>query len=339
MHIRVAFAARGAQSGMAGSSIHKRYVMFPLLFPIPDLICHDISIPTRPVSILPYKTMTALRYFDNVPHIVRYGMHSEKDERSYIWLWRCGVQFTIHADGKDFQDTGFYSQWKPLVRESSPAEQTMEGFVENQWYPLCDLILSTSMPTLKRLAPDREYWTTLRDYIHTPRYALRLVASEDRASIEARVEDGPVDCGTGAYGLTTVSRDTFSLPEDLQTFQSSEVRVLDMETGDWRSRPAKVGLEDGRVFEFLACEGFDNGMRDASAVDASVGHIRTRLERMQATVGDPEAQSLCGIVLDQPPWTSSVISKGGNRIEEAKGQEQWIAGLLLSWVSKEDAPI
>ncbi|KAM0696694.1 hypothetical protein Q7P36_003943 [Cladosporium allicinum] len=284
--------------------------------------------------------MTALRYFDSIPHVVRYGMHSEKDERSYIWLWRCGLQFTIHADGKDFRGTDFYSQWKPLVHEYPSAEQSMTEFAENQWYPLCDLILSTSMPTLKRLAPDREYWTTLRNYIHTPRYTLRLVASEDRASIETRVEDGPVDCGTGAYGLTTVSRDTFSLPEDLQTFQSGELRVLDMETGDWRRRPAKVELEGGSMFEFLACErDFDNGMRDASAVDSSVGYIRTRLERMQATVGDPEAQSLCGVVLDQPPWTSSAISKGGDRIEEAKDQEQWVAGLLLSWVSKEDAPI
>jgi hypothetical protein len=74
--------------------------------------------------------MTALRYFDSIPHIVRYGMHSENDERSYIWLWRCGVQFTIHADGRDFQETDFYSQWKPLVREYPPTEQRMEQFAE-----------------------------------------------------------------------------------------------------------------------------------------------------------------------------------------------------------------
>jgi hypothetical protein len=332
--IRVAFAARGVQSGMTGSSINET-CMFPLLFPILDLIRHDISIPTRPVSILPYKTMTALRYFDNVPHIVRYGMHSENDERSYIWLWRCGLQFTIHADGKDFRGTDFYSQWKPLVHEYPSAEQSMTEFAENQWYPLCDLILSTSMPTLKRLAPDREYWTTLRNYIHTPRYTLRLVALEDRASIETRVEDGPVDCGTGAYGLTTVSRDTFSLPEDLQTFQSGELRVLDMETGDWRRRPAKVELEDGSMFEFLACErDFDNGMRDASAVDASVGHIRTRLEKMQDQHRDPEEmQEVCGVVLDCSPFTSNAALNGKDRAEGAKGQEERIVGLLLPWAS------
>ena len=336
MHIRVAFAARGAQSGMAGSSIHKRYVMFPLLFLIPDLIRHDISIPTRPVSILPYKIMTALRYFDNVPHIVRYGMHSEKDERSYIWLWRCGVQFTIHADGRDLRGTDFYSQWKPLVHEYPSAEQSMSEFAENQWYPLCDLILSTAMPALHRLMPDREYWKTLQDYIHTSRYTLRLVASEDCTSIEARVENGPVDCGTGAYGLTTVSRDTFSLPEELPTFQSSELRVLDMETGDWRRRPAKVCLEDGRVFEFLACErDFDNGMRDASAVDSSVGHIRTRLEKMQDQHRDlEETQEVCGVVLDYSPFTYSAALNGEDQVEGAKGQEERTVGLLLPWASE-----
>jgi hypothetical protein len=150
------------------------------------------------------------------------------------------------------------------------------------------------MHTLQRLAPDRVYWTTLRDYLHTPRYTLRLIASEDRAGIETRVEDGPMDCGTGAYGLASVSRDTFSMPEGLPTFQSSELRVLDMEKGDWRRRPTKVGLEDGRVLSFLACErDLDNGSREASDVGVSVGRIRTRLERLQSETDDPEEQEVC----------------------------------------------
>jgi hypothetical protein len=45
--------------------------------------------------------MTALRFFDAIPHVVRHGMHSDKNEASYIQFYRCGVQFTIHADGKD----------------------------------------------------------------------------------------------------------------------------------------------------------------------------------------------------------------------------------------------
>jgi hypothetical protein len=280
--------------------------------------------------------MTALRFFDAIPHIVRYGMHSDQNETSYIRFYRCGVRSTIHADGKDFQATDFYSKWKHLIREHPSAEQSMAEFAETQWYPLCDLIISTAMPTLQRLAPDRVYWTTLRDYLHTPRYTLRLVASEDRAGIETRVEDGPMDCGTGAYGLVAVSRDTFSMPEGLPTFQSSELRVLDMEKGDWRRRPTKVGLEDGRVFKFLACErDFDNGSREASDVGASVGHIRTRLEKLQSETDDSEdTQEVCGVVLDCSPFGSGATMKDDG-VEEADGQEQRIAGLLLSLVSRE----
>jgi hypothetical protein len=278
--------------------------------------------------------MTALRHFDSIPHIVRYGSYGDKSKTSHLWLWRCGVQFTIHADGKDFQETDFYSRWRPLVREHPAAEQTMEDFAQNQWYPLCDLILSTAMPALQRLAPDREYWATLQDYIHTPRYTLRLVASGDRAGIETRVEDGPVDCGTGAYGLTPVSRDMFSLMGDLQTFQSSELRVLGMDEHDWRRRPAKVCLGDGRVFEFLACErDLDNGMRDASAVDSSVGHIRTRLERFRDEMKASKETGgvhVCGVVLDCVPLTC------GSKDE---GQEQRVAGLLLPWASKDKMPM
>jgi hypothetical protein len=281
--------------------------------------------------------MTALRFFDAIPHIVRYGMHSDENEASYIRFYRCGVQFTIHADGKDFQDnTDFYSQWRPLIREYPTAEQSMAEFAETQWYPLCDLIISTAVPTLQRLAPDREYWTTLRDYLHTPRYTLRLVASEDRAGIETRVEDGSMGCGTGAHGLVSVSRATFSMPEGLPTFQSSELRVLDMEKGDWRRRPTKVGLEDGRVFKFLACErDFDNGSREASDVGVSVGHIRTRLEKLQSETDDSEdAQEVCGVVLDCSPFGSGATMKDDG-VEEVDGQEQRIAGLLLSLVSRE----
>jgi hypothetical protein len=279
--------------------------------------------------------MTALRYFNAIPHIVRCGMYSDENETSHIWFYRCGVQFTIDADGKDFQVTDFHSKWKPLIREHPSAEQSMAEFAETQWYPLCDLIISTAMPTLQRLAPDREYRATLRDYLHTPWYTLRLVASEDRAGIETRVEDGPVYCGTGAYGLVPVSRDTFSMPEGLPTFQSSELRVLDMEKGDWRRRPAKVGLEDGRMFEFLACErDFDNGSREASDVGVSVGHIRTRLEKLQSETDDSEEQEVCGVVLDCSPFGSGATLKDDG-VEEADGQEQRIAGLLLSLVPRE----
>jgi hypothetical protein len=279
--------------------------------------------------------MSTVRFFSNIPHIVRYGMHDDKDERSWIWFWRCGVRFTILADGKDFKDTDFYSQWRPLIREYPSAEQSMANFLERQWNPLCDLIISTSMPTLQRLAPGYEYWTTLRGYLHTPVYRLRLVASENHSSIETKVEEGPSQ--EGAYELAPASMDTFSLPAVLPTFQSSELCVLDMNK-DWRQPPAKVCLKDGRVFSFVGCErGAGRGGRDAPIVNHSIDYIRARLEKWQDKKNGPEeTQGVCGIVLDHSRSVSNSASKDGDPVRETDGQEQRVAGILLPWVSKEE---
>jgi len=285
--------------------------------------------------------MSAVRFFDNIPHIVRYGMHDDKGDRSWIWFWRCGVRFTIHADGKDFGDnTDFYNQWKPLIREHPKGKQSMAQFAETQWHPLCDLVISTAMSTLQRLAPDREYLMTLRDYLHTPVYRLRLIASEDRTSIETKIEEGPTYPEVGAYDMKPVSRAAFLLPEDLPIFQSSELRVLGMDI-DWRQRPAKVcsTSEDDRVFSFLACEqDVRRGGRDAPVVNYSIDHIRSRLEKLRtmAACEAEEAEGVCGVVMDYSPLVSGTASQDGEQTDEADGsREQRVAGLLLPWVEKE----
>ena len=61
--------------------------------------------------------MSAIRYFNNVPHIVRYGSQDDKTEKSWIWFWRNGVRFQIFVDKEDVQGTPFYEQWKPLLHE------------------------------------------------------------------------------------------------------------------------------------------------------------------------------------------------------------------------------
>jgi len=128
------------------------------------------------------------------------------------------------------------------------------------------------------------------------------------------------------------------LPEDLPVFQSSELRVLDMDT-DWRQTPAKVcstSQEDGRVFSFLACEQDVRGVgRGAPVVNHSIDHIRTKLEEMLA--GDAgKAQVVCGVVLDHSPSVkSATLLLNVERMEELdEGREQLVAGLLLPWVSK-----
>lgn len=210
----------------------------------------------------------------------------------------------------------------------------MAQFAGSQWHPLCDLIISTAMPTLQRLAPDREYWTTLREYLHTPVYRLRLVALGDRTIIETKIEEGPTYPEVGAYDLKPVSKAAFLLPENLPIFQSSELRILDMDK-DWRQRPAKMCSTsgDGRVFSFLPCEqDVRRGGRDAPVVNYSIDHIRTRLEKLRAGTGE----GVSGVVLDDSPLLSSTASRDGEQTEVVdEGREQRVAGLLLPWVEKE----
>lgn len=76
--------------------------------------------------------MSAIRYFDNVPHIVRYGMHDDKTEKCWIWFWRNGVRFHVSVDKEGVQHTPFYEQWKPLLREREQGQTTMSQWVDSQ---------------------------------------------------------------------------------------------------------------------------------------------------------------------------------------------------------------
>ena len=76
--------------------------------------------------------MSAVRYFGNVPHIVRYGMHDDKTEKCSIWFWRNGVRFQIFVDKENVQDTPFYEQWKPLLREREQGQMSLSHWVDSQ---------------------------------------------------------------------------------------------------------------------------------------------------------------------------------------------------------------
>jgi hypothetical protein len=102
---------------------------------------------------------------------------------------------------------------------------------------MCDLLISAAMPTLNELAPNREYWTTLHDYLHTPAYRLRLFASGPQSDIVAKIEDGPTN--TGAYELEPVSQDKLPQPADIQLCRRQDLHVLNREK-DWRR-----GLDQG----------------------------------------------------------------------------------------------
>jgi hypothetical protein len=75
--------------------------------------------------------MSTIRYFDDVPHIVRYGMQKE-DEKCWIYFFRNGVRFRIFVDVSDVENTPFGEQWKPLLREHERGKRPLSQWVENQ---------------------------------------------------------------------------------------------------------------------------------------------------------------------------------------------------------------
>lgn len=83
-------------------------------------------------EVNPVRKMSAIRYFESIPHIVRYGMHDDKTEKCWIWFWRNGVRFKIYVDKEDVQDTPFYEQWKPLLREHERGAMPLSQWVESQ---------------------------------------------------------------------------------------------------------------------------------------------------------------------------------------------------------------
>lgn len=283
--------------------------------------------------------MSTVRFFDDTPHIVRYGMHDDKTKKCWVMFWRNGVKFTINVEKEDVQNTPFYNEWVPLLRERSGGEMSLSQWVEQQWHPLCDLLITTSMPMLRQLAPKQDYWITIRDYVHTPAYKLRLKTSKDQVSIETVIEDGPTD--SGAYELSPVPMETLSPPPHLQDYQSSQLHVSGKEK-NWRQRPSKVALPDGRQLFFLGCE---RGSRDANTKqlsNSSVDAIRAqlRLSEFGATLSTDNWPSalprVCGLVTDKsdqsPPENQTGRLQEGQQHKGHEASEQRIAGILLTWI-------
>lgn len=193
------------------------------------------------------------------------------------------------------------------------------------------------MPTLDQLAPKREYWTTLCDYLHTPAYRLRLIASDQRTEILTKVEEGPTD--TGAYELSPVPEYQLPLPASLPLYDSKDLHVLNREK-DWRQGPAKLSTSNGSVFFFLCSETETRNAVSKQVSNASLDAIRAQLRVLEAQTRDPSAipprnlPQVCGAVTDR-----SISEKPSETLPREQGQdasssEQRIAGLLLTWIPR-----
>ena len=185
------------------------------------------------------------------------------------------------------------------------------------------------MPTLKQLAPDRQHWTTLHDYLHTPAYRLRLLASEPQSEIIAKIEEGPTY--TGAYELEPVSHQTLPQPAGIQIYRSQDLHVLNREK-DWHRGPQKVSTEDGNVFFFLGCQRGSRDARTQQTSNRSLDAIRAQLKLKETHRGTSPPEGIPqvhGIVTD----SFSIEEHPGASLHHVPGvSEQRIAGVLLTWI-------
>lgn len=260
------------------------------------------------------------------------------DDNGKCWMlfWRNGVQFTIDVDEKDVLGTAFHSVWRPLLRERLEPGETAQGFLQKQWLSLCDLIISHSIATLQRLAPNKAYWVTLRDYLHTPSYTLRLVTNREQNEIDAEVIEGPEE--KGAYSFQPVSTGAFrNMPDDIKHFASGNLVVLEKEE-NWKVPPQKVRTPDGQVCFFKACKQSTTSVETGEVTNKSLDNIEIYLKfskywQRLRNVDVATTPTVLGIVTDMSSGSSRSLSAGQipHAVPSESGiSETLVAGILLS---------
>lgn len=264
--------------------------------------------------------MTIIKYFDNTPHIVRFGTTNDNPGKTEVQLWRNGKHFVLTVDQADVQGTEFERQWIPLLNPES-----MESFA-SCWSQLCDLVISNCLEVLQRLAPHTSaYWSTLYDYLHVDSYTLKLQcrASGSGSDVDVVVHDGPTS--TSAYEMQPTAWNTFNIPDDLPIFESQHVIPLNHKQ-DPKGPPKKVRLPDGKVAFFLRCETSRRHIVDGTTSNDSHRSIAAHLSlhSLQIPRNDTYARipNVLGVLSDRH---SSVAN--GQQQEETK-----MAGLFLEWI-------
>ena len=198
--------------------------------------------------------MSAIRYHDDIPHINRYGMSDKDEEKSWIIFWRQGVGFKVNVDGKDVEGTPFHGKWLEALKTHDYDVENADAQKKwvQSWYVFLDIVFVQCMPLLKELAPEKEHWTTLEDYLHTPSYELKVVAGGEDADAMAAVIAGPF--GKPAYeSWPCLEKKLEHLSKGIPRFQVKDLVVLGKEK-DWRRPPEKVITEDGQVYWFCPCQ-------------------------------------------------------------------------------------
>jgi hypothetical protein len=256
-------------------------------------------------------------------------MRNEDDGTSWTTVYRNGTKFTIHVDEKDVFGTAFHSLWRPqLGVHLEPGESILNSC--NKFF---DLIVRHSMSTLQEITPVKPHWITLRDYLHTPAYHLKLVSDNTGTDgVRAQVTKGPED--VAAYDLQPAT--TFkNMPETIPEYSSSDLIVLDKEA-DWRAPPHKFRTTDGLICYFKACERSSTHASTGEVTNRSLDSIEAHLrlfkygQEKHDSYATPRSQAL-GIVTDISTGFDGSHMATSHEYQHDDGKNQTlVAGILLS---------
>lgn len=283
--------------------------------------------------------MSTVRHLDGVPHIVRYGMESPEEEKSWVLFWRNGVGFRVHTEHDDVRDTPFAKVWLEYLKPYDMSDPSVRkgGWVDI-WNEFCDLIIGQCMPLLKELAPDEKQWVTLEDYLHTPSYDLKLKKASESADIVPHIDGGPKDKPAYEY-WPTAAANIKHLPQDAQRFDAKDLIVLDKEK-DWRQPPGKVRSSDGQVFEFYPCQATSQYMPEKTFSNESIDVVNAYSLLQGKVMAELNIKQLKGVVVTAPSKDIEDSSPSGCWKDEPESgyqdqkrtDDQLVGGVLLTFL-------
>lgn len=270
--------------------------------------------------------MSTVRYFDDIPHIGRFGMRDDDGATSWTMFYRNGTSLTIHVDEKDITGTAFHSLWRPLLG----VEPKEGGSLTDNYNKFFDLVVSHSLSTLQEIDSVKPHWITLRDFLHTPAYDLKLVSdSTGTDGVRAVVTKGPESVGAYEFQPTTTFK---NMPQTIPGYSSSDLIVLDKEA-DWRMPPHKVCTTDGLICYFKACEQSSTQVETGEETNASLDSIEShlRLYKYGQEKSDSyatERSKVLGIVTDAA--SASDESDPAPSEHDKNKNQALVAGIVLS---------
>ena len=284
--------------------------------------------------------MSAIRYFDEVPHIVRYGMQDHDEEKSWVLFWRNGVGFTINAAHDDVRGTPFAGPWLEYVTKPHSIDGSSD-FKDwgRRWESHCDFMISACLPILKELAPSSKQWVTLDDYLHTPTYQLKMVTDSATKDAAPEITEGPVD--KPAYeAWPTAAANIEHLPKDAPRHHAKDLFVLD-QSKDWRCPPCKVQTSDGRLFFFKPCKKTSQWMPEGTFSNHAINAISVYSRLFGQVPAGIRIAQLEGIAVTAPSVDiadsspSVDWSKELERVHQTQQHtdKELVAGILMTYIA------